>query len=396
MRYRTFAAVATLGSVALAGRMKAQGSLLPGTSAGIAPVFSSWHFNTPIALEGGSLKGARQVAVPLRFRALLRGNWTFDAAGAFVSGSAEVESSNVSRTLTLNGLTDIRLRATHSMFGESVLLTLGANLPTGKTGLSADETSALQVVGAPALQMPASALGLGASGTVGLSVGRQVGEWALAFGGSVEKRTEYTAIDFALEDGNALTKVSPGTAAHITAGLDRALGQRRLSALFVVDHYSEDAISIEQGDVAADEARYTLGTQLTGSIGVDFGGGSWRTGQFALSVRHRGAFSDQAGESVEGSDATYIESSWTGVRGRATGRGLILGVNFRQHTGSPVSSSMAAAAASVGGATVGLEFPSTNKTFRIATQVQYGQFDTGVTKTNGLGFSVMASYAAAK
>lgn len=396
MRALTVVALLSIGGTVFTGSVSAQGSLLPGTSVSISPVFAMWNFKTPIALDAGTLTGAQQIALPLRFRAMLRGHWTFDAAGAFVSGSAKLQSGSESRTLKLNGLTDIRLRATRPMFGESVLLTLGANLPTGKTGLSADETAALQVVGAPALQMPAAALGLGASGTVGLTVGRQVGAWAVAVGGSVEKRSEYTAIELALEDGNALTKVAPGIAAHVTAGLDRAIGQRTLSALFVVDHYSEDAISIEQGDVAADEARYTLGTQFTGSVGLDFGGGAWRAGQFALSVRHRGAFTDQAGVSVEGSDATYIESSWTGVRGRATGRGLILGVNFRQHTGSPVSSSMAAAAASVGGATIGLEFPSTNRTFRIATQVQYGQFDTGITKTNGMGVTVMASFAAAR
>lgn len=377
-----------LACVLLARLVHAQDALLPAASWSTAPSFTYWKFGTEIAQQAGGLQSIAQIAFPVRGKVSFgSGRWNLEGATAFASSIASVRIDDAVGDLNVSGLTDIRLRLSGALIPERLVLTAGVNVPTGKTSLNAEQASVLQMVGAPALGLPVPALGVGAGGTLGLVGARQAGPWAIALGASGEMRSEYTAVELAIADGGALTKIAPGAAWHVTLGGDRSVGQHRLALMIVTDGYSEDKLGIAS-DGGTTQTRYKLGPQLTGAARLDIARGGWREGAASLSVRHRSAFTDDAGEQVDGSSANYLEGSLFGIRGAVTGRGLILGIDARYQSGMSFSDALVAAAASTAGATAGVELPGSSMTLRIAARIQYGTFDTGVTQSSGFGVSL--------
>jgi hypothetical protein len=387
MRASSAVMLAVTAVCAIAPPAAAQGSLLPSTGWGLVPTYASWSFGTPLEQSAGNLKSVTQIAIPLSARVSF-GRWNLEGSAAYASSKATIENGEATTDISLNGLTDVKVRLSGPLVSDRVMVTAGVNIPSGATGLDAAQTSVLQFIGAPALGLPVPALGLGAGGTLGLVAASQAGAWAIALGGSAEQRTEYTAVELALADGGSLTKVTPGLAWHVTFGADRAIGEHRFALVVVGDGFSEDRITIASDGEEGTETRYTLGPQITAIGRLDVGRAGWREGAATLSLRHRNAFSDGAGEKVEGSSANYFEATLLGIRGSATGRGLILGLDARYQSGMTFSDALVAAAASTAGVTMGVEFPGSSTTFRLAARAQYGQFDTGVTKSNGFGLSL--------
>ena len=110
----------------------------------VAPIFQRWTFADPIVQDSGRVSSVSQIALPFNLRFPIGGRWTGDVSGAVARSTVDVGSSE----WELGGLSDVRVRAIGRLKGENLLLTLGANLPTGQVGLDAEEFSALQVVGA--------------------------------------------------------------------------------------------------------------------------------------------------------------------------------------------------------------------------------------------------------
>ena len=378
-----------ISCIAVATPAAAQSSLLPRLSGGAAPGFTLWSLSDPVAQASGNVTGLSQFSVPLRGRAML-GRWTFDASAAFASARAEFEDAEgETRTLSLSGITDLRLRARVPVAGDGVVLTAGVNVPTGTTKLDADETAVLQLVGAPALRMAVPALGLGFGATLGVVAARQAGPWAIAVGASVEERAEYTPIEVALAGSTQATSIDPGFATHLTVGADRTVGAHRLAVLLVGDVYGKDALADSQDEDASVE--YTLGPSVTGLARMDLGLGGWREASAEASVRLRSAFKDGDGAKVEGSNGTYVEMSVTGVRGAPYSRGLVLGVDALWHSGIDATDAMVGAAAALGGVTVGLDLPMNGYALRVTVRAQAGSMDTGTTKFNATGLTLTAA-----
>ncbi|MFI5244466.1 MAG: hypothetical protein ACHQQR_04515 [Gemmatimonadales bacterium] len=397
------AALAALAALLDAPSAFAQETLLPNSSWGGAPVFSTWHFSTPIAQSAGAVSDVQQFAVPLRVRTVLGGRWTLDVSGAAAASTVTLQGGGTngahptmsgSTSLTLNGLTDVRVRVSGSLADDRILVTGGLNLPVGTTGLDADQTSALQAVGAPALHMPVGALGMGPGVTLGIVGARESGPWALALGASLEERTEYTPIELALASGTSLTKVSPGTALHLTFGADRAVGEHRLGLLLVADAYAKDRVTVGLGGGGTASSDYTLGPQVSAIGSLDLSAPGWRDANGSVALRYRSAFSDASGATVSGSSGTYLEAAVSGVRGAATGRGIILGLDARYHSGLSFTSALVGAAATAAGVTVGVELPSTAMTTRLALHGQFGHFSTGTSSSNGIGLALVCAIAA--
>jgi hypothetical protein len=375
--------------ISLALPAAAQSSLLPRFSGSTAPAFTLWSLSDPVPQADGSVTGVSQLSVPLSVRAAL-GRWTFDAGAAFASSRAEFEDAGgETRTLTLSGLTDVRLRARVPVAGEGVVLTAGVNVPTGATKLSADETAVLQLTGAPALRMPVPALGVGFGATLGVVAARQAGRWAIAVGASVEERTEYTPIEIALAGGTQATSIDPGLATHLTLGADRTVGAHRLSLLVVGDVYGKDALTDGGDDEASVE--YTLGPSVTGLARLDVALSGWRDAAASVSVRQRSAFKDGDGAKVDGSNGLYFEASLTGVRGAPYSRGIVYGVDALWHSGIDATDAMVGAAAAIGGVTLGLDLPLSNSALRITARVQGGSMDTGTKKFTATGVTLTAA-----
>jgi hypothetical protein len=390
----------------------AQETLLPSTSWGLAPIASAWVFMTPIAQSSGAVRGVAQVAVPFRVSAQLGDRWTLDFSGAASKstllldnksgnggglgggGSGSGNGGGGLTQLDLTGLTDVKLRLSTSIgSGGGLLLTGGLNVPTGTTGLSADQTFVLQAIGAPALHFPVNSLGIGPGATLGFAAARESGDWALAFGASVEERAEYTPIEIALATGTSATKVTPGAALHVTAGADGPAGEDRISFLLVADAYTKDQLT-QGGGPTASTTSYKLGPQVTALARLDVAGQKWREANYNLSVRYRSEFSDATGTSVAGSSGSYLEASFAGVRGGPTGKGFVFGLDGRYHSGLTFTDALVGAAVSAAGITLGTEIPAGATMFRFAVHMQYGQFDTGTTKTTGAGLQLIGAFAA--
>jgi hypothetical protein len=376
----------------------AQESLLPSASWGLMPTVAAWHFSTPFAQSSGGVSDVLQVAIPFRAKLRLGDNWNADVSGAATNSRMQVasltSSSAGSRTLSLQGTTDVKLRLTGRLWSDHLLLTLGGNLPTGTTGLDADGTAVLQTVGAPALQMPVGALGLGPGGTVGLVTAVEAGGWALAIGGSVEKRSEYTPIELALTGGTSKTAITPGSAMHLTVGADHQLGSNRISLLVVADAYSKDLVATSTPVGAGPNSSYTLGPQVSAVMQLDLAGPSWREAAFNVAYRRRSEFKDASGANVAGSSGSYLEASLGGIKGGPTGSGFIFSIDARQHSGLKFTDALVGAQASVAGMTIGAEYPLGSTALRIALHGQYGVFDTGTTKSNGLGGQLVFVFGA--
>ena len=272
------------------------------------------------------------------------------------------------------------------------MLTAGVNIPTGTTGMDAEQTSVLQVIGAPALGMPVGALGLGPGGTLGVVGAHDVGGWALAAGGSFERRSEYTPIELALATGKSLTKVTPGAAVHATVGADRSIGDSRLAFLVVADLYNTDQVVVSSEGTES-PSDFRLGPQISALTRLDFGATNWRESNLSVAVRRRSSFQDAAGTTVTGSEGTYVESSLSGVRGGATGVGLLIGADARYHTGLSFTDALVGAAARAGGVTLGVEIPTSATLVRLALRGQYGQLNTGTTSGTGFGASLVFAIA---
>jgi hypothetical protein len=379
---------------------RAQVNLLPSTAWGFAPIAAGWHFTTPLVTSAGKVADVAQAAVPFQVR-VGAGAWTFDVTGAYAAGAIHIASANSNSTtddngddvVLLAGPTDVKLRVSGPLIEDRLLLVAGINLPTGTTRLTGDQLNVLQTVSAPGLAMPVPTYGTGTGGTLGLIDVMETAGWTLAFGASLEKRTEYTPIALAVAAGSGSeTRLTPGIAMHLTAGADRLVGSARLNVLVLTDTYSSDKVSFVGGGAESGAAQYRLGPQIGAFTRLDFSGDKWSEGALALSVRHRSAFSDASGTAVAGSDGNYLDGSLGGVLGGGDRAGLVLGVDGRWHSGLPFTTALVGAATTAGGATLGVETGH----FRLALHGQYGTFDTGVSRTTGYGGSLALSFFAGR
>lgn len=382
---------------------QSQEALLPSTGWGIGTSLTAWHFTNALPQTAGGLADVAEFAVPFRVRTTW-GRFSVDLSGAGVAGGAHFTAAVKSgqgnqngggdRVVSIYGPTDLKLRMTGPLWGDALLVTAGLNLPTGKVGLNADETSALQAIGAPALRMPFGAFGTGAGATLGVIRAFEGDDWALALGASVEQRSEYSPIALALSTGRAETRVAPGTAAHVTLGLDRSLGENRLSALVVGDVFSKDKVRLSGAASTDGSNDYQLGPQVTATTRLDFGATSWRESSMSLLARVRSEFSDAAGKKVTGSGGSYFEGAIGGVRGGPAGAGLILGADARWHSGLKFTDAIVGAAVTAVGVTIGVERAGDASLTRFFLHGQYGTVDTGTAHTSGMGLTLGVTLSA--
>lgn len=391
---RTLGVIGVVGALAIgASNAAAQDALLPTAAWGSGVGLSAWYFSTPLPQSGGALQAVTQVAVPFRIRAVF-GRFGMDISGAGAAGAALFKSGEGEdeemRVVTLFGPTDLKLRLTGPVVGDNLVATLGVNIPTGKVGMNSEETEALQIIGAPSLRMPVASFGTGAGVTLGLIRAFNFDSWALALGASGEQRSEYNPIAIALLSSTSETKIKPGMALHFTGAIDRALGESRLGVLVTADQFSRDEVSVDAGTPTS----YQLGPQIGVAAKLDIGSRRWRTSELTLSYKLRGEFSDAEGDKVSGSSGTYLEGSLGGVLGREGRTGLILGTDFRMHSGLSFTDALVGAATTSAGVSIGWESPRERSNFRFVLRGQYGTFDTGANKSTGMGVSLGMSVAA--
>lgn len=366
-----------------------------------SPVFESWDLGgvlqpSAFGLESVRVDRASQWSIPIVALVPIGDRWTVDVSGAYAVG--DVRLTGVDPLLDtdryqLSGLTDMKLRATGSLVGDNVVVTFGANLPTGRTSLDETQLSALRVLAAPALAIATPALGAGAGGTAGLVLAREVRGWALAAGASYEMRGGF-APTTALVAGLPDPDFKPGGAIHLSAGAEGLIGAQGLTLNVSADVFGTDRLTLGgYGDAIESEVQ----------LGPTFGGElQWRVGTTRLRdltvyVADRQRTSYTRGDStMAGSSGNYLNFGARGVIPAWRSGGVLLGVDARRHTGLTVDNTLATAAAFVGGGTIGLVLERGRYAFEPFARAQFGNIETGAERTSvralAIGMSLAARY----
>lgn len=373
----------TLLPLLTAAPSAAQGRAGRAASVATGVVAESWRFATPLAVDSGLVDRVTQLSIPLGVAIPLSARWTADLSGAYTIGSARLTDSlgGNSRTLDLRGPTDMKLRVVGRLVGDALIVTAGVNAPTGLTQLGGDELTALRLIGAPPLRMPSPTLGSGLGATAGVVVARQVGPWAVALGGSYEARAAYSPIDVAAAGAVAISDLDPSNAAHLTLGADRLLGEHRVSLLGSYDLYGEDRLTFTGGGAGNTSATFQLGPTVAVLALIELGVPGMQELSIAAVNRYRAAFTGIDGETAVGSSGNSID---TRIRARWGGEGrlgVLLGAEGRFDTGLDIDASLAAAATTAVGGTLGVSIPLGGISLDPAVRAVIGTIDTGDVRT---------------
>ena len=359
LRQLAVAGVLVLGGAHLTP-VSAQDRLIPARVASVGPVFEQWSFASGLTqpASGGAgaveLKSATAFSVPVSASIGFGERWTFDVSAAYASGTVKLRGADPAvggDSYSLSGVTDVRTRLSARLAGDAVIVTVGANLPTGTTSLDAEQFAALRVLSAPALGMQAPALGTGFGGTAGLVASRQIGGWAWAAGASYELRQTYTPIAFAA--GIAAPDVDPGDAIHLTLGADGLVGQHGMTVALSTDLFGDEELA-----VAAAGGEGTVTTRLGPIFTVDWQlrVATTRLRELTLYVvdRYRTPY-ERGGRDVEESGGNYLDGGVRAVFPLSPSTGVLTAINLRHQTGLKSDSTLATAATAGAGVTLGLQ-----------------------------------------
>jgi hypothetical protein len=184
--------------------------------------------------SGLGIKSATEFAVPIGAMWTATPRLAFDFGVRYASASRTADDT-VGTKATVSGLTDTQVRVVYQVVPDVVVLTLAANLPTGKTKLTADELVAAGVMASDLIPFPVASFGSGANVTTGVAVAVPVAGWAVGLGGSYRLTSGYTPL--AAVDSS----YKPGGELRLRVGADRVVGQGRVSLGFTYSTFADDA-----------------------------------------------------------------------------------------------------------------------------------------------------------
>jgi len=368
----------------LHGPAAAQSRLVDPRAFSVSPSFARWSFSTPFETDGLAVLTVTQLAVPVALSFTPVRNWRVDASAAFTRGTVTTTDSSGESTLSLNGLTDAKVRVVGALSGERLWLTLGANLPTGRVRLSGEEAATIRILGAPALRMQAPVLGSGLGLIAGAVYTGAIGGWAVGLGASWELRGTYTPLEADLAGGSgSVVDLQPASAVHLSLGFDRLVGQGRLSILFVGDRYATDVVTVRPASGPAIESEYQLGPTLAGFIDYRVATTRVRDFRFSAAFRHRSEFTDNAGNKAPGSSGRTIDSRIAVTIGRAGRAGLLLALDGLLDSGLDIDNAVATAAMTSAAFTVGLDLSAGRVVLQPFVRGGFGNLDVASETTSG-------------
>jgi hypothetical protein len=153
---------------------------------------------------GDSTQKISQLSSPTAIKIPLARNFAVDVAGTYILSS--VENSE------LTGLTDVRARAVAMLFGDTVMLNAGVNIPNGKSALDMEETAVSAILSDKALGFKYNRLGEGLDITAGGGLAQAFGPVSFGIGAGYIIKGEYEiAKDI---------KYKPGKQLNATGGFD--------------------------------------------------------------------------------------------------------------------------------------------------------------------------------
>jgi hypothetical protein len=224
------AALLALVAAALPGALRAQGDV----PVGGVRFLSSLEARSVSFDAGLGIKSATEFAIPIGALWTATPRWAFDFGVRYASATRTPETAGQSKA-TVSGLTDTQVRAIYQLVPDVVVVTLSANLPTGKTKLTSDELVAAGVMASDLIPFPVASFGNGANVTTGVAVAVPVAGWAVGLGGSYRMTGGYTPL------ASVDSSYKPGGELRLRMGADRVVGQGRVSLGFTFSTFADDA-----------------------------------------------------------------------------------------------------------------------------------------------------------
>lgn len=354
----------------------------------ISPALQSWSFAKDVPLDSITISAVRQISAPFAVQVPLGARWTGSVTGAVASTSLTAKGAAGDITRDMTGLSDLRVRASGQLIGESVGLTLGVNVPTGTVNLTPAQNDVIRVTAAPALDAQVPIAGLGFGATAGVVFAHNIGTWAWALGASVEKRGKYSPLDAQIAGIDSRTELDPGGAAHVSLGGDGLVGGNRLQIGIVTDLYGKDQLHQTVTSGAAVTQQYQLGPTIAAGAALEIKSSLFRDLTLRVNERHRAGFKDGNNNNVEGSSGNYLDAGLSGLLGEAGKTSLLLGVHAAQHTGLPVDKGLIGAGLTSFGGTIGVVVPAGAFEYTARASASAGSLKTSLVTTGITSFTV--------
>jgi hypothetical protein len=319
-----------------------------------------------------TIQSATQILVPVSLSMPLTTGWSFDMASLYSTSQAKFGSTS-SETANLAGVGDVRLRLSGKLMGDALVMTLGANIPTGVHDLTGEQIAALSVLAAPALGIYLPAVSSGGSQTLGLVTAHWVEDWSFAAGLSYELRNQFSPVA-ALANGLSSPKFDPGDAVHLSLGGDGLVGEHSLSVTAIADVYTEDKLLASGSDRGS---RVKLGPTIGIDATLRLASTSIKDPAIYVSERVRGAF-NRDGQTVGGSSVNYLAAGIRGARPLSRSTDLTAAFDAWNHSGILSNHALVTAATTSASVTLGLDIRSGQYSFRPFIRSRAGTIDTGV------------------
>jgi hypothetical protein len=182
---------------------------------------------------GLGVKTISEWAVPLGVMYNPSARLAFDV-GLRYANATRTPSDTAAAKGTVSGPTDLQVRGVFQVIPDAVVLTLAANVPTGKTKLTADELPAAGAVASELIPFPVTSFGTGPNVTTGLAVAVPVAGWAVGLAGAYRLSGAFTPM------ATVDSSYKPGGEMRFRVGADRVVGQGRISLGFTYSSFSQD------------------------------------------------------------------------------------------------------------------------------------------------------------
>lgn len=241
---KTFTTLALIA--AAAGSAGAQGL------GDLSAIFGPQYVNYKIG-SGASQKTVTQLSFPIAFIMPVTERLSFDISASYADSrvsSAGNESSKIT------GLTDTQLRLNYTLGENQAVFTLGVNAPTGMYKVPDKQQEAAGQIGSNFLLYPVSSMGSGSAVTGGLALAYTVGEWNVGVGGSYRYSSPFDAYQVQ----TSVLRFEPGSEGRLRVGVDRALGDGRISLAATYSAFTADKV---------DSTSFATGARMLGQAGIE-------------------------------------------------------------------------------------------------------------------------------
>ena len=225
------------------------------------PQFVSYKFG-----DATTQKTVSQLSVPFAIIVPFGEKFNLDLSSSYASSEVHFAGK---KTSAINGLTDVQLRGNYTLGDNVGVLTLGLNLPSGMYKVPEGQQEAAGQIGNDFLVYPVSSMGSGLSTTGGIGFAQPVGDWNFGFGASFRRSTKFDAYVVKTQP----LRFTPGDEYRLRLGVDRPVGDGRVSMGLTYSRYGKDAAdstTFATGDRALAQAALSIPLG-----GADFSISAW-------------------------------------------------------------------------------------------------------------------------